>query len=82
MYQNRHLNTAFQKEKKETTMNLRKKLLDKKKKIIKFGKKNWIAVLVTNVQGNRYYAKTKYTANILLSLKRSNKCLATHRLLF
>lgn len=84
MYQNRHFKclTAFQKEKKETTMNLRKKLLDKKKKIIKFGKKNWIAVLVTNVQGNRYYAKTKYTANILLSLKRSNKCLTTHRLLF
>lgn len=39
MYQNRHLNTAFQKEKKETTMNLRKKLLDKKKMIIKFGEK-------------------------------------------
>lgn len=39
MYQNRHFKclTAFQKEKKETTMNLRKKLLDKK--IIKFGKK-------------------------------------------
>lgn len=49
MYQNRHLNTAFQKEKKETTMNLPKELLDKKKKIIKFGKKNGIAVLVTNV---------------------------------
>lgn len=42
MYQNRHFKclTAFQKEKKEATMNLRKKLLDKKKKIIKFGKKN------------------------------------------
>lgn len=63
-------------------MNLRKKLLDKEKKIIKFGKKNGIAVLVTNVQGNRYIVKTKYTANRLLSLKRSNNCLTTHRLLF
>lgn len=83
MYQNRHLNTAFQKEKKETTMNLRKKLLDKKKKIIKFGKKKLkCIVLVKNVQGNRYIVKTKYTANRLLSLKRSNNCLTTHRLLF
>lgn len=39
-------------------------------------------VLVKNVQGNRYIVKTKYTANTLLSLKRSNNCLTTHKLLF
>lgn len=49
-------------------MNLRKKLLDKKKKIIKFGKKKLkCIVLVKNVQGNRYIVKTKYTASRLLS---------------